>query len=64
MKHKFGNDNKEFNYSLNRENNDDKNFDQKFNEIKDIVKKPLGTVLWIYNKSLKKVRKELNYEKD
>ena len=35
-----------------------------FNEIKDIVKKPLGTVLWIYNKSLKKVRKELNYEKD
>ena len=35
-----------------------------FNEIKDIVKKPLGTVLWIYNQSLKKVRKELNYEKD
>ena len=35
-----------------------------FNEIKDIVKKPLGTVLWIYNKSLKKVRKELTYEKD
>ena len=35
-----------------------------FNEIKDIVKKPLGTVVWIYNKSLKKVRKELNYEKD
>ena len=35
-----------------------------FNEIKDIVKKPLGTVIWIYNKSLKKVRKELNYEKD
>ena len=35
-----------------------------FNEIKDIVKKPLGTVLWIYNKSLKKVRKELKYEKD
>ena len=35
-----------------------------FNEIKDIVKKPLGTVLWIYNKSLKKVRKGLNYEKD
>ena len=35
-----------------------------FNEIKDIVKKPLGTVLWIYNKSLKKIRKELNYEKD
>lgn len=24
MKHKFGNDNKEFNYSLKRENNDDK----------------------------------------
>ena len=24
MKHKFGNNNKEFNYSLNRENNDDK----------------------------------------
>ena len=35
-----------------------------FNEIKAIVKKPLGTVLWIYNKSLKKIRKELNYEKD
>lgn len=35
-----------------------------FNEIKDIVKKPLGTVIWIYNKSLKKIRKELNYEKD
>ena len=35
-----------------------------FNEIKDIVKKPLGTVLWIYNNSLKKLRKELNYEKD
>ena len=35
-----------------------------FNEIKDIVRKPLGTVLWIYNNSLKKVRKELNYEKD
>lgn len=35
-----------------------------FNEIKDIVNKPLGTVLWIYNNSLKKVRKELNYEKD
>ena len=35
-----------------------------FNEIKDIVKKPLGSVLWIYNKSLKKVIKELNYEKD
>ena len=35
-----------------------------FNEIKYIVKKPLGTVLWIYNNSLKKVRKELNYEKD
>ena len=38
--------------------------EEAFNEIKDIVKKPLGTVLWIYNKSLKKVRKELNYEKD
>ena len=38
--------------------------DLTFNEIKDIVKKPLGTVLWIYNKSLKKVSKELNYEKD
>ena len=38
--------------------------DLTFNEIKDIVKKPLGTVLWIYNKSLKKIRKELNYEKD
>ena len=32
MKHKFGNDNKEFNYSLNRENNDDKTGILKFSQ--------------------------------
>ena len=32
MKHKFGNGNKEFNYSLNRENNDDKTGILKFSQ--------------------------------
>lgn len=36
----------------------------KFREISDIVDKPLGTVLWIYNKAIKYLRKEVskNYE--
>ena len=32
MKHKFGNNNKEFNYNLNRENNDDKTGILKFSQ--------------------------------
>jgi len=39
--------------------------DMKFREISSVVNKPLGTVLWIYNKSLKKIKKDLerkNYE--
>lgn len=31
--------------------------DFKFREIADFVNKPLGTVLWIYNKSIKKMQK-------
>ncbi|MFH0766676.1 MAG: RNA polymerase sigma factor [Bacillota bacterium] len=30
--------------------------DLKFREIADIVAKPLGTVLWIYNKAIKKLK--------
>ena len=30
-----------------------------FNEIAEIQNKPLGTVLWSYNNSIKKLRKEL-----
>lgn len=30
-----------------------------FNEIAEILNKPLGTVLWSYNNSIKKLRKEL-----
>ena len=30
--------------------------DLKFKEIAKIMKKPLGTVLWIYNKAIKKLR--------
>lgn len=33
-----------------------------FEEIRRIVNKPLGTVLWIYNESIKKLRKELEDE--
>jgi RNA polymerase sigma-70 factor (ECF subfamily) len=32
--------------------------DLKFREIADIVKKPLGTVLWIYNKAIKKLKEK------
>lgn len=31
--------------------------DLKFREIADFVNKPLGTVLWIYNKGIKKIKK-------
>ncbi|MDR4968237.1 MAG: hypothetical protein RG740_01325 [Acholeplasmataceae bacterium] len=30
--------------------------DLKFREIADTIDKPLGTVLWIYNKAIKKLR--------
>lgn len=33
-----------------------------FEEIRKIVNKPLGTVLWSYNNSIKKIRKEIQYE--
>jgi len=33
-----------------------------FREIADIVDKPLGTVLWIYNKAIKKIRDHLGKE--
>lgn len=31
----------------------------KFREIADFVNKPIGTVLWIYNKAIKKLKKEV-----
>jgi len=33
--------------------------DLKFREIAVIIKKPLGTVLWIYNKAIKKLREKV-----
>jgi len=33
-----------------------------FREIADIVDKPLGTVLWIYNKAIKKIRDHVGKE--
>ena len=33
--------------------------DMKFKDIARTVDKPLGTVLWIYNKSLKDLKKEV-----
>lgn len=33
--------------------------DLKFKDIAQIVDKPLGTVLWIYNKAIKKLKKEV-----
>lgn len=33
--------------------------DMKFKDIAKIVDKPLGTVLWIYNKSIKSLKKEV-----
>lgn len=35
------------------------NGDLKHREIADVVQKPLGTVLWIYNKALKKLKEYL-----
>lgn len=32
--------------------------DLKFREIADIIQKPLGTVLWIYNKAIAKLKKK------
>ena len=34
----------------------------KFKEIAKIVNKPLGTVLWIYNKAIKTLKGELENE--
>lgn len=33
--------------------------DLKFREIANIMKKPLGTVLWIYNKAMKKMKEKV-----
>ena len=33
--------------------------DLKFKEIAGIVNKPLGTVLWIYNKAIKELKKKV-----
>ena len=33
--------------------------DLKFREISKILNKPLGTVLWIYNKAIKKMKMEV-----
>ena len=33
--------------------------DLKFKEVATIVKKPLGTVLWIYNKAIKKLKEKV-----
>ncbi len=35
---------------------------EKFKDIAKIVDKPLGTVLWIYNKAIKKLQKDLEKE--
>ena len=37
--------------------------DLKFREIASIMKKPLGTVLWIYNKALKKMKEKVGERK-
>ncbi len=40
-------------------------FDYKFKDIAKIIKKPLGTVLWVYNKAIKKLKERIGdyYEK-
>ena len=38
--------------------------DLKFREIADIMKKPLGTVLWIYNKAMKKLKEKVGESHD
>lgn len=37
--------------------------DMKFKDIAQIVNRPIGTVLWIYHKALKTLKKEWDYEK-
>lgn len=34
-----------------------------FKEISKLKKRPIGTVLWAYNNALKKIRKEIDYER-
>jgi RNA polymerase sigma-70 factor (ECF subfamily) len=36
--------------------------DMKFKTIAEVVNKPLGTVLWIYQKALKKIKQSLREE--
>lgn len=36
--------------------------DLKHKEIAEILDKPLGTVLWLYNKAIKKMKKEVKDE--
>lgn len=38
--------------------------DLTFKEIASLKKKPLGTIIWSYNNSIKKIQKEVNYEED
>ena len=38
--------------------------DLKFREIADIMNKPLGTVLWIYNKAMKKLKEKVGESHD
>jgi RNA polymerase sigma-70 factor (ECF subfamily) len=38
--------------------------DLKFREIASIMKKPLGTVLWLYNKAMKKLKMEVGENHD
>ena len=38
--------------------------DLKFKEIASITKKPLGTVLWIYNKAIKKLKTKVGEQDD
>lgn len=37
--------------------------DMTFQEIAQHKKRPLGTILWIYNNSIKKIKRRLSYEK-
>ncbi len=38
--------------------------DLTFKEIAKLKKKPLGTIIWSYNNSIKKIQKEVSYEED
>ena len=33
--------------------------DLKFREIAEIIHKPIGTVLWVYNKAIKKLKEKV-----